>query len=273
MIGFLRSIFGMEETAGTRTVAGSPGNPDAKDTAYLRESKRRLNELHHLVDRYKGTQHSAQLQAVYEKTKRIHTYLADKQKWYELEVFHLQHTDHFLSTYTVIMDAHQQHRKAAHRSATARASAAVRRAASGLFRSDRKEVKAVQQTNRETSQRALRDLTEANAKVPQLTLPHISINTFAKVAYLQEGPSGTLTTHEIGFTSTTEEKTEFIAYISERLGLEHITYVGNAIAELPTQHTDQPIEMVPVIHWNGCPYAINLEDERLFPVRTYRNSR
>ncbi len=270
MIGFLQSLFGMGETTGKRTVAGTSVDIEAKDIPYIRESKRRLTELHELVHRYKGTPHAVQLNAVYEKTKRIHTYLLHKQKGYELEMFHLQHTDHFLRTYTAIIAAQEEHRRANRRSATARAGAAVRRVASGLFKSDRKEVKHAQQRNQETSQRALQDLTQANGEVPKLTLPHISINTYAKIVYLQEHTPGVLSTHEIGFTSTTEEKAAFVNYVSDRLDLADISYMGNAMVYLPSH---PQAAMVPVIHWAGCPYAVSLEDERLFPVRTYKESR
>ena len=275
MMNFLRSLFGLNGTAGDRTVVGSPAGIDVKDVHYIKNSNKRLTALQELHGRYSGTLHAEKIEAAYHKTKEIHSYLVGRKRVHELELFHLQHTDHFLNTFTVIMDAHQQqHAKAAaFKRAAARADGVIRKVASATFRKDRKEVKAALQTNRETSDRAYADFIESKTAVPGLAVPQISINTYSKIVYLKESISGSLITHEIGFTSSPEEKEDFIDYVSERLGIDQITYVGNALLFIPTHNSSPPAEMVPVIHWNGSPYALTLEDCRLFPVRTYRKSR
>ncbi|GAB3537025.1 hypothetical protein GCM10027443_28880 [Pontibacter brevis] len=276
MTNFWRSLFGLNGAVSERTVIGPPEGIDVKDAPYIKDSKKRLKALQELHNRYSGTPHAHKIEAVYHKTYEIQTYLIERKRVHELELFHLQHTDHFLNTFNIIMDAHQQHhaRAAALRRAAARADGAIRKVASATFRKDRKEVKAAQQANTETSQRAYADFAETKTPVPGLTVPPISINTYAKIVYLKETISGGLVSHEIGFTSTPEEKETFVDYVSELLGIENgIAYVGNALLFIPTQNTSPPAELVPVIHWNGSPYALILEDCRLFPVSTYRKSR
>jgi len=143
----------------------------------------------------------------------------------------------------------------------------------GPFRSEHKEVKAARTVNRETSQRAFQATAEAKIEVPRLALPEIAINTYATIVYLREDLSDGLTTSEIGFTSTPEEKEAFINYISSRLGIDHLTYAGNAMVYVPTHESNHPAEMLPVVHWHGAPYVLSLEDFRLYPVRTYRKRR
>lgn len=274
-MGFWRSVFGLEGEAGERTVASSPDGVDVQDAPYLKESLRRLTGLQELHHRYKGTAHAQQIRTVQEKTKEIHSYLLSRKRGHELELFHLQHTDHFLNTFTVIVDAHQQHhaQAAALRRAAARAESVIRKVTPAAFRKDRKEVKAAHQHNREVSQRAFEDITNARAEVPILAAPQISINTYARIVYLQEDPSGRLISNEIGFTSSPEEKAAFEAYVCDRFGIESVAYMGNTMVYIPSTHSSQPAEMAPVIHWNGCPYVLQLEDCRLFPVSTFRKGR
>ncbi|WP_162056390.1 hypothetical protein [Pontibacter pamirensis] len=275
MTNFWRSLFGLNGAAGDRTVVGTPEGIEVKDVHYIKDSKKRLTALQELHNRYSGTLHADKIEAVYHKTKEIHSYLIDRRRVHELELFHLQHTDHFLNTFTVIIDAHQQHyaKAAALKRAAARADGIIRKVASVTFRKDRKEVKAALQANRETSERAFADLNEAKLEVPGLTIPQISINTYSKIVYLRENISGGLVSNEIGFTSSPEEKEAFIDYVSERFGIDSLAYLGNAMVFIPTHNTSPPAEMIPVIHWNGSPYALILEDCHLFPVRTYRKSR
>lgn len=275
MMDIWRSVFGLNGDTGNRTVVGSPEGIDVKDVPYLRDSNKRLSALQELHHRYKSTPHAQKIKIVQEKTKEIHIYLLERKRGHELELFHLQHTDHFLNTYTVIINAYQQHhaQAAALRRAAARAESVLRKVTPAALRKDRKEVKAAHQTNCEISQRAFDDIKDAKGEVPALAVPQISINTYAKIVYLQEDISGGLLTNEIGFTSSPEEKAAFEDYVSERLGIETMAYVGNAMVYIPSHHSSQPAEMVPVIHWNGAPYALHLEDCRLFPVSTYRKSR
>ena len=272
----MRYLFGLKGVTGNRTVVGKPETGiDVKDVPYIQDSNKRLAALQELCNRYKGTPHAEKISVVYEKTKHIHSYLGGRRRVHELELFHLQHTDHFLNTFTVIMDAHQQLLTEANTSSgsAGRADMKARRVVAAPFRRDRKEVKAAEMLNREISQRAFIDIKEAKTEVPRLSEPSISINTYSKIVYLKEDISDGLTTNEIGFTSTAEEKETFVNYVSSCLGIEGISYVGNAMVYVPTHSSAQPAEMVPLIHWNGCPYALILEDFRLFPVKTYRKSR
>lgn len=279
MIKLLRSLFGLNGKTGNRKVVGASESIDAKDIPYIRESNQRLEALQELYHKYKHSAHGLRFQAVFEKTKRIHQYLVARGRGHELELFHVQHTDHFLSTFTTIIAMHEEQQleekqsKHAPHAARPRAGVMGRTLVIGPFRSDRKEVTAARTQNRETSERAFLDTTESNIEVPRLGLTEISINTYSKIVYLREDISDGLTTSEIGFTSTPEEKETFVAYISSRLGLEGITYAGNAMVYLPTHNSSQPAEMVPVIHWHGAPYVLSLEDDRLYPVVTYRKRR
>lgn len=269
MSGFWRSVFGMKNVADQRRVAEDAARVPLKDLPYVQESKQRLEALQHLCYRYHSTPYADQIKAVLEKTKRIHTYLLEKQKSNELEVFHLQYTDHFISTYAAIIQAHvgEQHKS---RKAT-RAGAAVRKVASLLFRSDRKEVKAARQKNQEVSERALQDLTSARSTVPRLTLPQIAINTYTKITYLLADDPDNIKTREIGFTSSPEHKEFFLNYLTEHLGIHDLSYVGNALLYLPSGNQANMPEMTPIIHWNDTLYAVCLTHFRLYPVS--RNAR
>lgn len=279
MIKLLRSLFGLKGVAGNRAVAGTPDNIPPENLTFLQDSQRRLRSLQDLYIRYKDTAHAPQLIAALEKTQRIHTYLAAKGNLHELELFHVQHTDHFINTYTSIIEMHTKQRKqqaapvpVPQPRASARPGVIGRTVVFGPFRSDRKEVKAARMQNRQTSQQAYADTIEAKVQVPKLVVPVISINTYSRIVYLREDISDGLTTNEIGFTSTPEEKEAFATYVASRLGIETITYVGNAMVYLPQHQPNQPAEMVPIIHWHGASYAFSLEDYRLYPVRTYKNS-
>ncbi|WP_242919464.1 hypothetical protein [Pontibacter liquoris] len=269
MRDFLQGLFGQKGPAGNRTVAGTPVPINVKEAAYIRDSKQRLSALQALQGRYKGTPYAQKIKDVHDKTERIHTYLAERSRAYELELFHLQHTDHFLNTFTVILDVHRQQVRST-RSATARADAVIRRMVSGPFRKERKEVKEARRQNLETSERVLADIAGSITNVPRLTVPEISINTYTKLIYLREDAPDSLIPHKIGFTSSPEEKEMFVSYVADRLGLEDITYIGNALVAIPIHQPAQPPEMVPVIHWNGSPYVLMLDDHRLFPVSTFR---
>lgn len=278
MMKFLRQIFGLNGVTGNRTVVGSPESTGARDSPYLEDSKRRLTELQELCARYKGTPYASEIKAAYDKTYRIHTYLVGRGRTHELEMFHLQHTDNFLNTFTVIINMHRQQygQKAAAtppEPLAQRTEVVGRTLVLGPFRRDRKEVKAARMQNRETSQRVLSKPRRLKPMCRGSLSRRYRLIPIQKLVYLREDLSDGLTTDEIGFTSTPEEKHVFVNYISGRLGLHGITYVGNAMVYIPDHASSQPAEMVPVIHWNGSPYILSLEDYRLFPVRTYRKSR
>ncbi|PTX18293.1 hypothetical protein C8N40_10692 [Pontibacter mucosus] len=277
----LQALFGLNGQTGNRKVVGSPESTDTGSMPYLRESEQRLMALEDLYAKYRHTPHAAQFKLAIEKTRRIHAYLVSRGRGHELELFHVQHTDHFLSTYTAILDAHQEPTEQIQPQPSRRTPQPVSRPGGvlgrtvvfGPFRSEHKEVKAARTVNRETSQRAYQATAEAKIEVPRLSLPEIAINTYATIVYLREDISDGLTTSEIGFTSTPEEKEAFVNYISSRLGIDHLTYAGNAMVYVPTHDTKHPAEMLPVLHWHGTPYVLSLEDYRLYPVRTYRTRR
>jgi hypothetical protein len=50
-----------------------------------------------------------------------------------------------------------------------------------------------------------------------------------------------------------------------------MSYVGNAIVNIPNNNGTYPTGYVPVIHWKGFLYVINLNDYRLFPVKMQRS--
>ncbi|MBF9254730.1 hypothetical protein I2I11_15600 [Pontibacter sp. 172403-2] len=282
MIKLLRMLFGLNGVTGNRTVAGSPDSIDVKELPYLSESNRRLAALQELYTRYKNTPHAHKLLAVYDKTKRIHQYLLNQKKGHALELFHLQHTDHFLNTFTAIINAYQQQPgeeatpRAVPRPKPARARKADvvgRTLVIGPFRINSREVQMVYRPDLETEEEDFTETPETPMDVTTLELPQISINTFARIVYLKEDKAGGLaSSNEIGFTSTQEEKEIFLTYIADKLGIQGLVYVGNALVYLPGSDQNQPAEMVPVIHWNGATYALSLSDDRLFPVRTYRSN-
>jgi hypothetical protein len=110
MIRFFRSFFGLEQES-TRTVMAHPGAADARAVQYIRASNARLNALHQLYDRYKGTLHADKILAVFEKTKLIHNYLVTRKRVHELEMFHVQNTEHFINTFTTVINVHERHIK------------------------------------------------------------------------------------------------------------------------------------------------------------------
>ncbi|RIJ41838.1 hypothetical protein [Pontibacter oryzae] len=276
MNSFFRTLFGTQNASGNRAVVGQQEGVQQQELPYFENSARRLDALQDLYQRYKGTAHTQKLLTVYDKTRRIHVYLSGRGRLHELELFHLQHTDHFLSTFTAIIDtkrprtAVKEMQMPATEQATARPEVIGRTFVLGPFRRETKEVMAVKKQN----QRAPVVTAQAQTEVPQLAIPHISIDTYSKIVYLREDANEGLSTHEIGYSSTPEEKADFIAFVSSRLGISGISYAGNTMLYLPADTSaKQPADMVPVIHWNGAPYALSLEEERLFPVSSYRKGR
>ena len=108
MINFVRSLLRWTSFTNNRTVLGRPVSVDIREATYVQDSKTRLNALYHLYNRFRGTPHEQKLKLVYEKTKNIHAYLVARKKVHELELFHIRHTEHFINTFTVILDAHQR---------------------------------------------------------------------------------------------------------------------------------------------------------------------
>jgi hypothetical protein len=283
MMGFLRSLFGLHGVTGNRTVVGKPDQLDVQDLPYIQDSNKRLSEILELYEKYKGTPYAQKIYTVYEKTKRIHTYLISRSKANELELFHLQHTDHFLNTFLTIIDAHRpavllQNQRV--RSVAPEASPSPSRPevigrtfVLGPFRSETKEVRNVKMQAGERRQRDFAHTVQDKLVLPELVAPEIAIDTYSRIVYLNQSISDGLTTSEIGYTSSPEEKEAFVAYVSRFLGIANLSYVGNTMVRFSANNRSQPTEVLPVINWNKCPYILHLEEGRLYPVRTFGKSK
>ncbi len=269
---FMRSLFGMKET-GQRAVVGAPVDFGLQEIAYIKDSNRRLTQLQELGARFKGTPHEPKMKAVYEKTKNIHTYLVSRKKTHDLELFHLKNTDHFITTFTTILDVHQKHYhlSQAGSGGSEAVEALMHQSKAEKLKRLEKAANLPDQVKPLTNTVQFYNAGEAKTAVPRLYVPDISINTVEKITYHTEGKSGDLVPREVGFTSSKDQKEAFQNHLSVRIGLKDASYVGNALVTIPNNNGIQPTGIVPVIHWEGFLYAINLNDYRLFPVRIYRN--
>ena len=271
MISFLRSLFGLDEYAGNRTIMGNSGKVDVKDVGYIRNSNTRLALLFNLGNRYKGTPQAPKIQAVYEKTKSIHNYLIARKRVHELELFHVQHTDHFINTFTVIMDVYQSQ----HNGTNAPAYVAPRAEALPGKLKVEKIGRPEPIDNRYppakpiSSPRPLGYTETAGNKIGRLTVPDIWINPAARILYEKQATPNGFVTKEVSFISTKQEQENFLLFVSNRLGIRDISYVGNAMVQIPG-NSAVPTGIVPVLYWNGFTYALNLKDYCLFPVRVNR---
>ena len=271
MINFLRSLFGFGESADNRTIVGNNNKVDVKDVAYIRNSNTRLTLLYNLSNRYKNTPPAAKIQAVYEKTKAIHTYLVARKRVHELELFHVQHTDHFINTFTVIMDVYQSHHKGVNPPVPPTPMAdilpekVITEKVSRPAPIDNRRPLPPQTSN---SQPLGYGATAGN-KIGRLAVPDIWINPAARILYEKQQTSNGPVTKEISFISTRQEQENFLLFVSARLGIRDISYVGNAMVQIPGYGT-VPTGIVPVLYWNGFTYALNLKDNCLFPVRVNR---
>lgn len=260
MMQFVRSLFGWNGSAANRTVVGNKVSVDIKDVSYIQDSNTRLNLLHNLYNRYRGTPHAPKMKAVYEKTKNLHTYLIAKKRVHELELFHLQNTEHFINTFTAILDVHQSSQDSS-------------------IISPQTELKDEEGYNQKVIAEPINDspgpivLTLASGdEMPQLAVPAISINTYAKISYKRIDTAGNLILNDISFTATNQEKENFLATISPRLGVYKldISYMGNAQVHLPNSNGSIQTEIVPIVNWKGCLYVFSINDYRLFPIRINR---
>lgn len=269
---FLRSLFGLNGSSNKRTVLGKSDRVDISQVAYIKESIENLHALHELYKRYKGSPHEGRIKRVWEKTKEIHAYLVARNRLHELALFHIQHTEHFISAFTAIINLHQQRHEGTFIAPPSKP------APTNLFEKFSQE-KQKRKTGTAAGPEMVIPLSrlksalhveDLKAEAPMLTLPEITLNTYTKIPYRMPEP-GELTA-EIGYTSTPQEKETFLLYVSAQLGISDITYVGNALVTIPNSNGGNPTGIVPVIFWEGFLYAINLNDFRLFPVKTYRKS-
>jgi hypothetical protein len=260
MINWLRSLFGWSGSANARTVVGHPEPVDIREAAYIQDSNTRLNILFHLYNRFRGTAHEAKIRSVYDKTKSIHAGLVDRKRIRELELFHLQNTDHFINTFTVILDAHQKHARGTLAALPSRFGATESRAATGNGH---------QEPGMPLNGRAAPGgQPAAGTQIPRLSAPAVRIHPTARILYdLQEATPEAVKTKEIGLSSTAAEKESFQAHVSARFGIGNITYLGNALVNIPDTKGPAPTGLVAVIQWQGQAYAVNFTDGRLFPVK------
>ena len=271
MIDFLRSFFGLDGPPGSRAIMGNNNKVDVKDVAYIRSSNARLTMLYNLVGRYKDTPQATKIQAVYEKTKNIHTYLVARKRVHELELFHVQHTDHFINTFSVIMDVYQSHYKGVNPPGQPVPRAEILPEKLKMEKISRPEIV----DNRRplpkplSNPRPLGYPETAGNKIGVLSVPNIWINPVARTFYEKQNTPNGLVTKEISSTSTKQEQENFLIFVSARLGIRDISYVGNAMVQIPANGA-MPTGIVPVLYWNGFSYALNLKDNCLFRVRVNR---
>ncbi len=270
----MRSFFGLNGSSSTRKVVGKTESFDVKDVGHLQESNVKLTALHHLYSRYQGTPHAQKIKIVYEKTKNIHNYLVSRNRLYELALFHIQNTEHFINTFTAIINVHQHQPVYAGLGQEAMFSENAP-SPPAAFKPDK--LKQKPRPHREVEMiRPLQggvfhELASApKSEVPVLAVPEIYINTFAKIPYAKEEVAQGVVAEEIGYTSTAREKEAFLQYIAARLGISNITYAGNAHMTMPNSNGSTPTGLVPVIYWENSLYAVNLNDYRIFPVKIFR---
>ncbi|WP_299821526.1 hypothetical protein [uncultured Pontibacter sp.] len=307
MINFFRTLFGFGRPAGNRTVVGIPTAVDIKDAPFVRASNKRLKTLQELYLKYKATAHAEKIKTILEKTKKIHNYLLAKKRVHELELFHIQHTDHFINAFSVIMEVYQRHVGPIAVTSPVRphaaASAPLPKAKSQQPNrpyvhqtSQRPFEEKVEEVLRKIETETLKGINTAqkvsemmrrvagqgpqvivetlDTKIPALSVPVIAIDTYSKIYYTKElGSAGTMSA-EIGYTSPESEKTSFIAHVAAKLKLDagSLSYMGNTLLALPGIKNRNPAAYAPVLSWNGCAYVLNLQDYRLFPVKTHRKS-
>lgn len=304
MIRFFRSFFGLEQES-SRTVMAHPGAADARAMQYIRASNARLNALHNLYDRYKGTVHADKILAVFEKTKLIHNYLVTRKRVYELEMFHVQNTEHFINTFTTVINVHQRHEtdsfipdrtkpKAQPQKQQPRpqpqpseapqsepgmpfetkVEQVLKRIESETIKGLYTAQKVTEMVKRVANQGPLPQPDVMQASVPALSVPVIAIDTYSRVFYMPELEGGGTMSREISFTSSDTDKAFFIQHITTKLAISkaELTYIGNAMLAIPDTRGPSPARHVPILHWRGFPYALSLMDYRMFPVRMHRKS-
>lgn len=263
MTDLMRFLFGWSKPAQSRTVLGHPGPVDSKEVAYIRDSNARLSALFQLANRFKDTPYASKIRSVYEKTKSIHTFLVSRKRIRELELFHLQNTDHFINTFTVILEAHEKVAPSpvAAWPVSSRAEK-VRTRPKPLTAPDGRQPDTL------TNGRVLGEPPLFGTQIPRLTAPAIRINPTARILYyLPEPTPEGATTREIALSSPAEEKESFLTHVSARFGIAGIAYLGNALVNIPDTTSPTPTGLVAIIHWQGHAYGVNFTDGRLFPVK------
>lgn len=291
---FMRSLFGSSGPSSTRTVVGNMARFESKDVEHIRDSEAKITALYHLSKKFAGTLHEHKVKLVYEKTKNIHHYLVSRNRVHELALFHLQHTDHFINTFQAIIGVFQKHQPTSPPPPPPGAGPRAKKdpVFTNFTRDKHKQEKKRKEPTMPEVAELLKDLFIKNVVKPQqapngpasngqafkgghpaLAVPEITINTFERIPYSREETMNGLLIKEIGYLSTVKEKESFLQYVSVRLGIQHISYVGNTLVSLPDITGSNTVMVVPVIHWNDFLYALNLNDFRIFPVKMFRKGR
>ncbi|MGV3503578.1 MAG: hypothetical protein ACO1O1_07705 [Adhaeribacter sp.] len=268
MTGFFRSLFSWGSEANARTVIGGQVSLDAKQAALVRESNNQLAALFNLCKKYMGTPYAARMRSVYEKTHTIHNYLTTKNRIQELALFHLQHTEHFINTFTIIWQVHQKQPSGNFSPPPTHAPLPpVPNGHSVKANKPAEPIPVQGRAYQQPSGEPDKWLAAAQSQVPRLTVTPIRIDTAARMLYKMVNQEGKEETREIGLTSPEEEKEKFLEYVATRFGLSQISYKGNALVNIPDSKAAKPTGLVAIIYWLGCSYALNLMDGRLFPVK------
>jgi hypothetical protein len=308
MIQFFRSLFGGGQES-TRTVMDHPGAADARAMQYIRASNARLNALHKLYDRYKHTPHAEKILAVFEKTKLVHNYLVTRKRIQELELFHVQNTEHFINTFTTVINVHERHIKDSYiperekpqplpqvnkprpqgqpqpqprvmprpepsQAFESKVEQVLKRIESETIKGLYTAQKVTEMVKRVANQAPGAQADVMQTTVPTLGVPVIAIDTYSRVFYAPELEGGATMSKEISFTSSDGDKEVFLQHVAAKLAVEakELSYIGNAMLAIPDTKGPSPARHVPIVHWRGYPYAISLLDYRLFPVRMHRKS-
>ncbi len=275
MMGFMRTMFGWP--AEKRTVVNTSPSVEIKDHEHVKTAKAKLAALQDLLIRYRGTAHEEKIQQVCEKTHTIQQYLLAKDRVHELALFHIQQTDHFLATFNTIKDYHESEAKRPFDAQKAKSKAEVLRKIIEKDRAfkHREKLKVSEFIKPLHSQGQFPQTEVVRTAVPVFGVPEVSVNTYSMIKYLRENALRELHENEVGFTSTEEAKENFLQTICYRLGIntDEVAYFGNALVKIPNEDGSEPTGYVPILHWKGLMYALNLNDYRLFPVRIFRRSR
>jgi hypothetical protein len=265
MIKLFRSLFGQPDPAGKRTVVGQAAAVDLKEVKYIQDSSARLNLLNNLCTKYKGTPHESKIKTVYEKTKNIHSYLVSKKRVTELELFHLQHTDHFINTFSIIIEVHQRYQESIFSSAQNNLVAENTTPEKVGWEEQGSLLR--EPVRRAGNPQTISSALKTEVAVSKLLVPVVSINTFTQIPYTKGDTLGAITAREIGFTSSESEKENFLAEVRAHLGIKNLAYLGNALVNIPQSNGAGSDELVPILRWQSCIYALSLNDFRLFPVK------
>jgi hypothetical protein len=267
MIQYFRSLLGIRSASSNRTVVGASISFDARELEYIKESNRRLTDLFNLSKQYRGTEQEARFRVVYEKTKKIHSYLISQKRVHELELFHIQNTEHFLNTFSTIINAYEADHKKDHAIELPHGNAPK---VSLDTDSPVSQLKTVPVPPRETSHKILQqDSVAENTTVvtkDKLLMPVVSMSPTANVVYVQIPTTREHITKEVSFISNRSDKEAFLKFIHVKLGIKDISYLGNAMLMKASATPGAAKVAVPLIRWKGYTYAIDLDDYRLYPV-------